>query len=709
MKRLLPYFLPILTGSALLAIPLLRDFHIESAMLAGIIGSYWAGVHSSRYQTKNDFYDSIHILGFLYLAGLPLFINALFTGCLTVDGIGFWVFIPLPGIFLGASIGRLIRKFWIPFPQTLTVIIITILALGVWIIEFFHFPQVFFFNHVWGVWPGPIYDEAVQFSGSFLYFRWLTFLWIILLWMIPNWDKNLQTKIITGFALLSLLFGYLNLDEAGIISPEKRLQKELSGYTSTEHFELYYNEEFFTPEEINYWEARHEFYFREIVEELDVEWPKGRKIHSYLYAHAWQKKKLTGAKFTSYVPIWLEQDQLHIAKSHIQRVLKHEMVHAISKQFGNRLFNGSWKIGLIEGLAEAVAKDASSESTLHQLVAAEEPWPGVDEMKSALSWYGFYAKAGAISYTTTGSFVRYLLDEFPAENLKTAYQGISFEEAYETSFSDLVSGWHQTLGQVVLDSVDKQISAFIFAQLSLFEKQCPHAVSKELNLWDTYQFLLANKDTTQAYEAFDRLYDLEKDNELVKTEWVKAQIKNGHFEQAYNAFTPKDTLLSLRILKADALFLAENFSKADSLLTALAPDIQAAEARNFRHSLELRKDSLQWIRHLKRRYKNDLPDSLDFSQLNRPNQLLTLRMALQNFDENNAKTYSFILSEPILNVWFEVYEESLEKLAFWDDFNLSESICENSSGIDLRLRYQERLNETCRWAAFLKSNNPVAD
>lgn len=697
------YILTVLAGATLLAIPLLRDLHFESAMLAAVIGCFWAGNRAAKYTSRNDIFFSLKILGFLYIAAIPLFIYSLFTSCLTIDGIGFWLFIPFPSVFLGTTVGRLMRKLWAPFPQTITTLVLLFCALGILAIEFFNFPQVYFYNHVWGVWPGPVYDEAVHLSGSFFYFRWITFLWIVLLWVLPDWNKSTQTKLMTGLALISLLLSYINLDEMGVISPRQSIQQHLAGHHQSKHFDFYFDAEFYSEQEIRYWATRHEFHFQQITEKLEIDWPESRKIESYLYAHAWQKKKITGAKYTSYVPIWLGQDQLHIAKQQLDRVLKHELVHVISKQFGNRLFNGSWSIGLIEGLAEGIAKDASGRSTLHQIVAAEEDWPDAEEMKFALSFWGFYGSAGAISYTTSGSFVEYLLDEFPPDNFKTAYTAEEIENAYNQSFEELVSGWHNTLTQTELDSVDRQISEFIFAQRSLFQKLCPHSVTKELRLWDKYEFLLAGEDTAAAYTVLDELYQLGSENDFVLDEWVRAQLMQGNFEQGAHAITPNDTLVTLQVLKADALFLRRGFEPADSLLQIYAPEITASPARNFRYTLQLREDSLLWHHHTQRRFFNHLPDSITFQRLNYPNKMLSLEKTLNQKNERHLLVYaSQLFQEEAHTDWFDIYEPMTAWLIFMGEFELAESWLNKIAELNLRLRYAERLQEQREWLAFMR-------
>ncbi len=679
-------------------------------MLAAIVGCFWGGIKAAYPHSKQDFFSALSILGFLYIFALPLFFFALFSGCLTFDGFAFWLLTPLPSVFLGTAIGRLFRKLSLPFPKSLTILTLLFIAIGVWLFEFFHFPQVYFYNHVWGFWPGPIYDEAVPLSGAYLYFRWLTFLWILALWMIPSWSKTRQTKLLTFLALFSLLLSYLNLNEAGIIHPGEVIQSELAGQFNTEHFHLFYDSTLYSDQEIQYWAARHEFYFQQITQQLEVDWPKGRIIESYLYGNAWQKKKITGAKFTSYVPIWLEQDQLHIAKQQLEGVLKHEMVHVISKRFGNALFHGSRSIGLIEGLAEGIAKDASPRSTLHQIVAAERPLPSAGQLQSAFSIFGFYGSAGSISYTTTGSFVAFLLENYPPSLIKKAYPTGDIQEAYKQPFDSLVANWHQELNATPLDSVDRQISEYVFAQRSLFQKKCPHSVTQQMRLWDDYQFLLAREDTLKADQKLDRLFALNSENALIKDAWIRSQLLRGHYQQAAEAITKQDTLLTLQVLKSDALFLAGKPQKARRLLSTLTPRIQSSQNRTFTYTLSLREDSLQWSYHVNRRYHKTWPDSAGFYALNTANQMLTLNKSLsENRPQQVVQFMTILLGKKLNTHWFDSYDSAIKQLVFSNKFGLAQQWIQKVAQLPLRLRYQQRLDELLEWHHFFQQYKAVAD
>ncbi len=705
-RRYLKILLPLALGSLLLLFPLLRDLHFESAFLASIIGCFLAAkVLAKTKDEERSFRLAIGIMGYIYIIAVPLFISSLISGCLTFDGFAFWILLPAPSVFFGASIGRLCRMMNAPMPALFSFLILILCSLGVWMIEFFTLPQVYFFNHVWGTWPGPIYDEALQVSENLLFFRWITILWIILLWILPNWTETSQNRIVTFLALGCLLFSYLNLDEMGIITPRETLKKELSAHLQTTHFDLYFEESNFTEQEIEYWALRHEFHFQQIIDILEIDWPEDRKIESYIYANSWQKKKLVGAKFTSYVPIWLGQDQLHIAKQHLDGVLKHELVHVISKQFGNSLFNGSWSIGMIEGIAEAIAKDASPESTLDQVISAESSYPSPEQMKNALSNSGFYSSASSISYTTAGSFVQFLVNNYPVENFKKAYPSNDFENSYPVSFEELVDGWHQHLKTIEIDSVDKQISEFIFSRRSLFQKHCPHAFTEEQQLWDAYNFHVSNQDSTKALKTIEQLYELSPDNKLITREWLREQLLHRNYATALYAFDATDTLLSLQILNADALFLHGDISSAQKLLQQLKPQIDSSDARNFKYSYKLRSDSLNWNTFLTARYKNKVPLQNDFIKLKTPTQMLILSKAIElGFVTHYLPDESLIISQKPLNTdWFDVYEDIIEQLVFIESIDNTDLLINSLEKLPLRARYSERLSELKEWRNFVYS------
>ena len=628
-SHFLRWLIPPAIGILLLPIPLLGDFHFESAILAALIGSFWAGWQLSQRSESNtgDLERSLNIALMVVSAGLPLLIAALIQGCFTADALGFWIFYPLPSVLFGAALGRLIRFFGLPRPGVMTVAALLLIAIGGWIISFYSLPQVTFFNHVWGGWPGPIYDEEVRFTGSILFFRSLTLGWALLLWMIPSVDRDTLSKALTAGAALWLMFGYANLADFGIITPRSTLQTELSHRMESEHLIIYSDSSVFTPFERRKLLLDHEFYLHTITHTLDLDMAayRDQKIESYLYRHLWQKKRLVGAKFTSYVPVWLAQDQLHVARPQLGS-LKHELVHVVAKQFGNRLLNASWSIGLVEGLAVAVAGVKSARFDADALVAAQQEWPDAEAVANTLSFWGFYGGRSTVGYTEMGSLVGYLLARYPVDYLKQAYRSGDLASAYPAPLDSLVAGWHRHLETVAVDSVAAEASARLFSRLSIFEQNCPHRVTGAYRHWDRYRFLTAEKRPEEAYQALEKAIEAAPGNKRYRAEWIVQSLQRGAADEVitwHNSSDLNNPVFAL--LVADAFMLKGNFGQAQRVL----PTKSAVSEGWVAEALQARADSLQWHYRSRLRYKEELfaPDIFDV--MTEANQALFLSKAVE--------------------------------------------------------------------------------
>ena len=698
-------FIPIFLGIILLFIPLVGDFHIESAILVSFMGCFWGGIKASSQSAERDFYVALRITGYLFLIGLPLLVNALLTGCFSIHGMAFWVLFPLPSVFFGYAVGRLICSLKLPYTKLITVLVLLFIGVGILLIELLTYPQVYFFNHVWGGWPGPIYDEVVRINGATVFFRMLTLLWAALLWHIPDLDKDRYTKWIVGFSAVAILISYTQLTEFGVNSPRSYLQKVLGGHHSTEHFELYYDQRLYSNYEVDLLAKEHEFYFDQIANKLDLP-PRdpAHKIESYLYGHAWQKKQLVGAKFTSYVPVWLKQDQLHIAKQQIQSSLKHELVHVMAKEFGN-WFNASWSIGLIEGIAVAVDGGPSSTSTIHQVVVSEKPYPSAKELQRAFSFWGFYGGRSGVNYTTSGSFVLYLMQNYPKDFLKEAYRTGNLQQAYQTDWQTLANEWYAVLDTVEVDSLDQQVARRIFGMRSLFEKQCPHVVSDFATAHDNYRFSLANQDTVQALQFLDRALVEADSAEPIKTEWSYRNLIEGHPEKVRQAATLSDTTVDLQLLYADAFAMTDNREEAKAHLSKGQKLFAEKPDSLLKPALETRSDLRQWEIYRQLTYDNILPDSTTFGEVLHRTKVRTIRKAIEQDRWDKMKLYAGqLLEESLQQKYFDDYQLLTHHLAFHNDINLAEQLIKKLKELSLRNRYRERVQQEREWIQFLKGN-----
>lgn len=704
-KRVLSILWPLGFGTVLLFIPLLRDVHIESAILISIIFCFIGAIQAVHRRTRND----VKVIGRrsfqILLISIPLLVHGFIAECITLSGIGFWVLLPIPSLLFGVSIGRFFRLIKFPAAKLFTILIILLVGLGIWIYEFFTLPQVYYFNHVWGAWPGPIYDEEIRITSGLIWFRLSTLLWVLILWWLPSVSTSLKSKIGVAFVGFILLSALLFQPQLGISTPREYLKSELTAVENTEHFNLYFDTSNFNAEERDYWAKRHEFHFQQIIELLKIDWPQGRKIESFIYANAWQKKELVGAKFTSYVPVWLEQDQLHIAKEHLDGVLKHELVHVIAKQFGNDLFNASWSIGLIEGVAEAIAKDASGVSTLDQIIASENPLPTTDQIRTALTISGFYASASSISYTTTGSFVGYLLQNYPVEQFKAAYPASNFEQAYQLPLDTLVNRWKAQLPIQEIDSVDVQVSQRIFSQLSLFQMNCPRKIHPILQGLDQLRFHESLDDSVNALSTINELNARYSDMPLVKQLWASYQLRNAGELEIINNVYESDSTLAMQLMRADAFFINNNYTISSDILNKLRSDTLYVNDLNTNDSFLVRTDSTTWAGFVNARYRNSLVDSSTFIAYPEPLQWLLVDRALSSNLREKLEVYATTLKEqPVHPRWFETQEDLINKLAYFGYFDLAQEWISLLQSTDLRLRFLDRIEEQQEWLNYLKAN-----
>lgn len=698
-------WLPVLIGIMLLSVPLVRDLHIESALVAALASCFWAGWTACK--SINDSTDRTQIrfiLQAVYLFGFPLFLFAAFTGCLSWHGLGFWILYPVPSVFLGYSLGRLLRLWRVSYRHWWVSVILFMIAVGGLLIEFFSFPQVYFFNHVWGGWPGPIYDETVKVTWSLIFFRSLTLLWAGLLWLVPVQPKSTAVKIGVASCVLLLALGYSQLAEMGIISPRSYVQTQLIGMKQTSHFKIYYDTAAYTKDEIRFVAKKHEFYFQQIAQRLDIKWPESApKIESYLYAHPWQKKSLVGAKFTSYVPVWLQQDQLHIAKPQLEGSLKHELVHVLAKQFGNNAFNASWSIGLVEGLAVAVAPDESPTTTIDQIVVSEKPYPTAREMRHALSPTGFYGGRSGVNYTQSGSFVQYLLANYPVEKIKEAYNNGSISTAFPDSFSALIAGWHASLDTVTVDSVDQRAASRLYSFPSLFEQTCPHVQSDFARLWDRFEFYMAEHDTTSALKYLNDARKQSHQNLLVKSRWAFLNLKRGNIAAVRRHANKADSSVNTLLIAADA-FMMDNQHDSAKIYTARAARLlRTTPDALLQPAVSMRQDSLQWQLYRDIVYKGSTLTDSTFKKLMPRIQARALEQAIDQQQWSLLRRYAAGgLSEPVKSPYFETYEQMLYWLAFLGENTLAEQWIRKIDRLPLRPRYQERLRAVSEWVRYLQ-------
>ncbi len=687
----------VLLGVAIAWIPLVGHLHFESAFLAGLLGSFVAIGYGRKsiLSGQKDIQRLLWVLFLVYLAAVPLLIKDLWAGCFSIDGLGFWVFVPSVSIFLAYALVRLFRRLNTKMPGVWAILVVLAIAIGEFLIEFYSFPQVFFYNHIWGYWPGPIYDEVLPLEITLVYFRGITLLWGMLFWFFTDYGTSASARYLTWLAAAGLILGYFNLTEMGLVRPNAAIQQELGGHQSSGHFEIYYDSSLVEQQQAEYYKLRHEFYFRDIANTLEVEASQfAPGIESYIYAHPWQKKRLVGAKFTSYVPVWLKQDQLHIAYPQLSASLKHEMVHVLAKPFGNRLLNASWNIGMVEGLAVAVAGNESSYSTVDQLVAAEQPYPPAEQIKNSLSFTGFYGGRQTVNYVTMGSFIRHLLRNFEIDHLKKFYRTADIQASYPEPIDSLVAGWHRHLETVPVDSIDRARRSALFSIPSLFEKRCPHTQTKSEQAWDRYRFRLAEGDTAKARDVIMSACNPRCPDLRLWSEWAYHQLQQGNARRVLTSSARVDTLLKANRYFPAVLRIADaNFSE------------NALEYTLHKRAKTLRKDSSTWALTTDIIYRKMSPSPQRFDTIPGPLKSIVLNRVINRGTWQVLDRYAAgVDSSDITLLNFNTFARVARRLMYLREDSVANQLISQLKYASQRERHHQMVEELTEWKHFLISS-----
>ncbi|HKI46365.1 MAG TPA: hypothetical protein VKA08_13635 [Balneolales bacterium] len=700
-----PFFL---AGLILMWIPLIGDLHVESAVLSSLFGAFFAGVLAARKkESPGDLTHMLRVQTQVYTIAIPLAIKCALSGCLSADGIGFWVFFPSMSVFFGYSIGRLFRINGFRHAVLWTVLVLLLIGLGEFLVELFTLPQVYFFNHVWGGWPGPLYDSAVRFTTQDLFFRFVTFCWAALLWLLPSFWHQRFAKWGVLVLTVSLGLSYAQMPFVHIITPRWYLKQVLSGRVEGQNVVIYYDPSRYSTYDIHKYLDKAEFDVSEICHDLKIQPPTGRnRVECFFYGDVWQKKELVGAKYTSYVPVWNPVNQVHIAKSAIDQVLRHELVHVLAKQFGGPILNASWSIGLTEGLAVSLAPDESEYATIDQIVAASKPWPSARDIENALSFSGFYEGRANVSYITAGSFVHYLLDKWPVSDFKKAYRSSDLADGYPVSVDSLVAGWHAALEKIPVDSTDMAVSAHLFSIPSIFEKKCPHKLTRAYYYYDSYDHSMALYDTTKAVQTLNTALSKLPWKPSFWIPWSTLQLITGHPDTVLKSYIPPkltDPLVAIRM--ADSYMMANDSVRADRDLDSAL--VMSTGTRLLGRILFRKHSRRNWVDYLKiLNGSYAVTDSSDFELLAPANRLFALSYMITK-EETKAvlKLGSGVVGYPFQKYYFETYMDLIDYLAVHGNINQARNVLSFlKEEPSLRLRWKQMIGRKERFLVFMNEH-----
>lgn len=339
-------------------------------------------------------------------------------------------------------------------------------------------PQVFAFHHLGGMYPGPIYDEAIGTSRALWAFRGCTLLYagacagIALLAGPPRPRRRGAVALLAcgaGAVWMSSQAEHLHWKATAA-----QLREELAGAVETDHLAIYFPREK-SAEERELLARDAETDLRAVAEFLGV-MPRGR-IEVYLYRSAEEKRTLLGAAETSFTKPWLGQIHTNDAPAP-HPILRHELAHALAAQIAH----GPWGVpgrlrgffpdmALVEGVAVA-ADFPPGEFTVHEEARALRQLGLLPDLGRLFTPGLFYAEAGPRAYTTAGSFMRWLWEVRGAGEIRDLYAGRRPLDA-----KALASGYLRFLDELREPERAVALAQQRYAAPAIARRRCAHEVA----------------------------------------------------------------------------------------------------------------------------------------------------------------------------------------------------------------------------------------
>ena len=434
-----------------------------------------------REKRFSDVVSSIFIVDVILLIlplGIGLVNSSLKSDCYIKEGLIFYGLIPIVTVFFSSSLGLLLGNI---FPKRGfflgSLVLVSTIFFSLW--ELYSNPPIFSYNPVFGFFPGPLYDEAIPITTTLVIYRLIVALWgilfLVVLRLIRGFKYN-TVGVVDILAVLilisSLILSHLKAGELGIEYTRRYITKNfLTASVQTEHFVIYYTPG--TPEakHIALIAGDHEWRYYQLKEFLQVS--SKDRIRSYIYPDIETRKRLIGAGETTIAnPI---QREIHLVyDSFPNPVLKHELTHVMSSEFGMDVLRISPKIGLVEGLAVA-ADWSSGDLTPHEWSKAMIKAKIAPDIKEIVG-IGFWHAPPQKSYMVIGSFVRYLIDTYGIEKFKTVYRTGNFS-IYKKSLDELISDWKTFLDGIPLPENALTLAEYKFSEPGIFQAVCPRKVA----------------------------------------------------------------------------------------------------------------------------------------------------------------------------------------------------------------------------------------
>ncbi len=483
--------------------PVVRFFSYEAAVLNGVLITLLSGLLYFKYPIGEEgalpFVKRVLLL--LAIPPLLYFVFHLFRGdCSFVSGLKYYLIFTVTAPLVGMGISALVLLTGLKYKRSVFVLVF-LLVLFNWVIDFYLYPQFFLFNAIFTYYPGVIYDEFIPITEKIIYYRTGI---VIFSFLVVVLERKLRQELqLKRFWLaMGLLIGVPALswsvsNSAGLTTMKEDIISDFRDSIVTEHFFIV-SEEDLSPTERYLVAVTHEAYYNQLVEFYGIK-PK-RLLKSFIFKDNASKKRKLGVENADVAKPWL--GVAFTTRPNLEVSLKHEIAHLFTAEFGWGPFEvAAWfDPGLIEGSATA-GDGYISGYDIDEFTAAVQASKYRVDPTGVFPGFSFFDINPSLAYALNGSISRYLVEKEGSAKFREYHATGNAEAVYGKPVEHFFPGWEKKISTIKSD-ITPQVLDFFLERQPLTRKTCPRYIAE---LMAEAGNLFRQKKYSEAVEVYGKI------------------------------------------------------------------------------------------------------------------------------------------------------------------------------------------------------------